>query len=124
MNVGEKAWWIGNGGTYVPTPNANSADAKLFSGVALLPQSSGGQAQVITTKSLMIYGTGRRGGPPGSAPTLFAIDKATGQQVGALPIPGKTSAVPMTFMHQGRQYIVFATGGGSAPSLIAFRLPG
>lgn len=123
MNTGDKAWWIANGGSYVPTPQANSPDAKLFEGVRLLPQSSSFQAQVITTRSLMIYGTGRRGGPPGAEPSLFAVDKATGKQVGAVPIPSKTSAVPMTFMHKGRQYIVFATGGGTQASLVALRLP-
>jgi hypothetical protein len=30
----------------------------------------------------------------------------------------------MTFMHEGRQYIVMAVGGGSHPgSLVALRLP-
>jgi quinoprotein glucose dehydrogenase len=123
MTTGDKAWWIANGGTYVPNVNQNSPDAALFRGVDLLPTSSRGQAQVITTKTLVIYGTGRSGGPPGSEPTLFAVDKATGQQVGALPIATKTSAVPMTFMHKGRQYIVYATGGGSAAALVALRLP-
>jgi len=123
MNTGDKAWWIANGGTYIPTVQANSPDAKLFEGVKLLPQGSRGQAQVITTKTLMIYGTGRSGGPPGADPALFAVDKATGRQIGALPIPTKTSAVPMTFMHKGRQYIVYATGGGTAASLVAWRLP-
>ena len=61
-----------------------------------------GQAQVITTKSLVIYGTGRGGGPPNAKPQLFAVDKATGKQVGAVAIPSRTSAVPMTFMHKGR----------------------
>ena len=46
-------------------------------------------------------------------PQIFAVDKATGKQVGAVKIPSKTTAVPMTFMHQGRQYIVFATGTGA-----------
>jgi quinoprotein glucose dehydrogenase len=54
---------------------------------------------------------------------LYAVDKATGRQVGSVEIPSKTSAVPMTFMHQGRQYIVFATGGGRNASLIALTLP-
>jgi len=123
MNTGEKAWWIGNGGTYTPTPQATSPDAKLFEGVTLLPQGGRAQAQVITTKSLVIYGTGRSGGAPGADPALYAVDKATGKQIAALPIPTKTSAVPMTFMHKGRQYIVFATGGGTQASLIALRLP-
>ncbi|HUR20700.1 MAG TPA: PQQ-binding-like beta-propeller repeat protein [Vicinamibacterales bacterium] len=123
MNTGDKAWWIGNGGTYVPTPQANSPDAKLFAGVTLLPQGGRAQAQVITTKSLVIYGTGRSGGVPGAEPFLYAVDKATGKQVGALSIPTKTSAVPMTFMHKGRQYIVYATGGGAQAFLVALRLP-
>jgi quinoprotein glucose dehydrogenase len=51
------------------------------------------------------------------------VDKTTGKQVGAVEIPSKTSAVPMTFLHKGKQYIVFATGGGSNTSLVALALP-
>ena len=125
MNTGDKAWWSGNGGSYTPTPQANSPDAKLFAGVTLRPQGGGrGQAQVINTKTLVIYGTGRQGGVPGEDPFLFALDKATGKQVGKLSIPTRTSAVPMTFLHKGRQYIVYATGGAREASLVALRLPG
>jgi hypothetical protein len=96
----------------------------LFRGVTLPLQASGsGQAQVINTRTLVIYGTGRSGGP-GSAPFfLHALDKATGREVSKVQIPGKTSAVPMTFMHQGKQYIVFATGAGANTALVALRLP-
>jgi quinoprotein glucose dehydrogenase len=124
MSTGDKVWWIPNGGRYTPTPSANSPDAALFSGVTLPEQGNGrGHAQVITTKSLVIYGTGRSGGPPGAEPRIFAVDKATGRQVGAVAIPSKTSAVPMTFIHQGRQYLVFATGSGSNYTLTALALP-
>ena len=82
-----------------------------------------GHAQVITTKTLVIYGTGRQGGPPNAKPQIFAVDKATGKQVGAVDIPSRTSAVPMTFMHKGQQYLVFATGAGANTSLVALRLP-
>ena len=52
-----------------------------------------GQAQVITTKTLLIYGTGRSGGAAGrQGPELYAVDKATGKQVGAVQIPAKTTA--------------------------------
>ena len=51
------------------------------------------------------------------------MDKATGKQVGAVKIPGRTTAVPMTFMHEGQQYIVFAIGGGNSPTLVALALP-
>jgi quinoprotein glucose dehydrogenase len=117
MNTGDKAWWIPNG-----TPIRVVTDHALFTGVNLPPTSSRGQPQVINTKSLVIYGTGRSGGAPRDT-MLFAVDKATGRQVGAVKIPSKTSAVPMTFMHQGRQYIVFATGAGNNTSLVALALP-
>ena len=118
MNTGDKAWWIPNGG---PTPV--TSNDPLFAGVTLPPSSTRGQPQVINTKSLVIYGTGRSGGPPGSPPQLFAVDKATGRQLAALPIPARTSAVPMTFMHQGRQYIVVASGIGTNTTLTALTLP-
>ena len=128
MKSGEKAWWIPNGGQMVvPTPQPASPDAALFAGVTLPPQPAGrGQAQVITTKSLVIYGTGRGGGPPADANDMFriyAVDKASGKEVGAVPIQTRTSAVPMTFLHNGRQYIVFATGQAANTALVALALP-
>jgi quinoprotein glucose dehydrogenase len=119
MSSGDKRWWIPNGGM-VECP----ANDPLFAGVKPLPHPAPGQPQVIVTKTLLIYGTGRQGGPPNDTiPKLFAVDKATGRQVGAVRIPRKTSAVPMTFMHMGRQYIVFATGQGANTSLVALTLP-
>ncbi|MBP8274462.1 MAG: hypothetical protein KAY59_08515, partial [Acidobacteria bacterium] len=118
MNSGDKAWWIPNGGF-----NQVTSTDPLFKDVKLPPVGAGGQPQVITTKSLVVYGTGRSGGARGADPQLLAVDKATGKQVGAVKIPSKTSAVPMTFMHQGKQYIVFATGSGPTTSLIALTLP-
>jgi glucose dehydrogenase len=120
LNSGDKAWWIPNGGQLVPVTSKDP----LFAGVTLPPAAPGrGQAQVITTKTLVIYGTGRQGGPPNAKPQIFAVDKATGKQVGAVEIPSRTSAVPMTFMHKGRQYLVFATGAGANTSLVALTLP-
>ena len=95
----------------------------MFAGVKLPPVGGRGQPQVITTKTLVVYGTGRSGGPASAAPQLYAVDKATGKEAGAVKIPSKTSAVPMTFMHEGRQYIVFATGTGRTTSLVALTLP-
>ena len=104
----------------------------------------GGQPEVITTKTLVIHGTGRqrrrrsavaavrrpaaaaRGGgaaAPLRPPQLYAFDKATGKQVGAVAIPSVNTAVPMTFLHQGKQYIVFASGQGEHTSLVALTLP-
>jgi quinoprotein glucose dehydrogenase len=120
MNSGDKAWWSPNGG-WLP---AQKLDTGLFAGVNLPPRPAPGMAQVMTTKTLVVYGTGRSGGIGGNAQArLFAVDKATGKQVGAVRIQSRTTAVPMTFMHEGRQYIVFATGIDNNTSLIALALP-
>ena len=120
MSTGDKAWWIPNGGQLLPVTSKDP----LFAGVNMPPAApTRGQGQVITTKSLMIYGTGRSGGPPNAEPRLYAVDKASGKPVGAVRIPSRTSAVPMTFIHKGRQYIVFATGASANTSLVALTLP-
>ncbi|NUQ11017.1 MAG: PQQ-binding-like beta-propeller repeat protein [Gemmatimonadaceae bacterium] len=131
MTTGDKKWWLPNGGVFrTPAPTS-----PLFAGVTLPPQPAiGGQPQVINTRTLMIYGTGRSGGAgrggrgaaggqPLIQPQLFAIDKATGKQVASVRIPQVNTAVPMTFMHRGRQYIVFAYGQGANTGLTALTLP-
>ena len=138
MNTGDKKWWVPNGNRFrdVTTTDPMFAGVKLPRVAAL-----GGQPEVITTKTLVIHGTGRSGGAGGGragaagrggagggrgggpGPQLYAFDKATGKQVGAVNIPSVNSAVPMTFMHQGKQYVVFASGAGDATSLIALALP-
>jgi quinoprotein glucose dehydrogenase len=137
LNTGDKKWWQPNGGIWRDPPATTDP---LFAGVTLpkIPNQSS-QPQLITTKTLLINGTGRsgggggRGGARGGAagggraagppPQLYAWDKMTGKQVGAVAIPSPTSAVPMTYMHQGKQYIVFATGAGEQTKLVALALP-
>ncbi len=116
LNTGDKSWWIPNG----VSTRVTSTDP-LFAGVTLPSLGGRGQAQIITTKTLVVYGTGRNGSD--NPPMIYAVDKATGKQVGAVRIPTKTTAVPMTFLHQGKQYIVFATGAGGNTSLVALTLP-
>jgi quinoprotein glucose dehydrogenase len=116
MNSGDKAWWAPNG-----TMTKVTSTSPLFAGVTLPDQGGRGQAQIITTKTLLIYGTGRNGAD--NPPHIYAVDKATGKEVGRVKIESKTTAVPMTFMHQGKQYIVYATGGGANTSLVALKLP-
>ena len=126
MNTGDKVWRIPNGGRMTtPAPNPNSPDAALFAGVTLPTQGvSRGQPQVINTRTLVIYGTGRNGGAaPDGVFRIHAVDKKTGKELGAAAIPANTSAVPMTFMHNNRQYIVFATGAASNTALVALTLP-
>ncbi|NIP83355.1 MAG: hypothetical protein GWM90_30660, partial [Gemmatimonadetes bacterium] len=52
-------------------------------------------------------------------------DKRTGEEIATVELPGPTTTAPMTFMHEGRQYIVTAVGGRAFPggALAALRLP-
>jgi quinoprotein glucose dehydrogenase len=136
MTTGDKKWWFPNGNAW----REQTTESPLFQGVTLprVP-AIGGQPQVINTRTLMIYGTGRSGGAgrggrggraggqaaqaPANPPQLYAVDKATGQQVASVRIPQVNTAVPMTFMHKGRQYIVFAYGQGANTGLTALTLP-
>ena len=87
---------------------------------------SSGGIGILTTKTLLISGeggvfttpTGQRGA------MLRAYDKATGKDVGEVYMPGSQTGTPMTYMLDGKQYIVVATGGGNIPAqLLAYRLP-
>jgi quinoprotein glucose dehydrogenase len=55
---------------------------------------------------------------------LRAYDKVTGKEVGAVFMPAAQSGSPMTYMVNGKQYIVVAISGGAySGEYLAFRLP-
>ena len=54
---------------------------------------------------------------------LRAYDKTTGADVGAVEMPDKQTGSPMTYMINGKQYIVVAVSGVDGAQLIAFALP-
>jgi hypothetical protein len=55
-----------------------------------------------------------------------ARDKATGEIVGSVDLPTRALGTPMTYMHEGAQYIALTIRpeeSGEVPELITFRLP-
>jgi len=55
---------------------------------------------------------------------LRAYDKKSGSELGAVFMPAGQTGTPMTYMIDGKQYIVVAIGGQAYPSeLLAFKLP-
>ncbi|GMR24180.1 MAG: hypothetical protein BMS9Abin37_2694 [Acidobacteriota bacterium] len=68
-------------------------------------------ATILTTKSLLIYGEGRS-----SAPLLHAVDKASGEEIARVEIPAPTNTAPMTYIHNGKQYIVLSVAGKGMPA--------
>jgi quinoprotein glucose dehydrogenase len=77
------------------------------------------------TKTLLICGEAGFGSSPQGVrgAMLRAYDKATGEERGAVYMPGPQTGAPMTYMLDGRQYIVLGIGGDHSAELIAFRLP-
>jgi quinoprotein glucose dehydrogenase len=80
----------------------------------------------LITKTLVIVGEGQvtttADHPRGAM--LRAYDKATGKEVGAVYMPAPQSGSPMTYMVNGKQYIVVAVSGGPySGEYIAYTLP-
>jgi quinoprotein glucose dehydrogenase len=78
---------------------------------------------LVTKTLLFLAESGNLTGDPGG-PMLRAYDKATGEVVAEIELPGKASGAPMTYWHQGRQYIVIAVSSREHPAeLVALALP-
>jgi quinoprotein glucose dehydrogenase len=84
-----------------------------------------GSVGLVVTKTLVILGDSQITSvthPRGAM--LRAYDKATGKEVGAKLMPAPQSGSPMTYMVDGKQYIVVAVSGGAySGEYIAYALP-
>jgi quinoprotein glucose dehydrogenase len=81
---------------------------------------------LMVTRTLVVMGDPQITAPPGRprGAMLRAYDKKTGEQVGAILMPAIQSGSPMTYMLDGKQYIVVAVSGGAySGEYIAYRLP-
>ena len=66
-----------------------------------------------------MYGEGRSG-----RPLFHAVDKRTGEHLGAVEMPAPSNSVPMSYMHAGKQYIAVPIGSNDHPgALVALALP-
>jgi hypothetical protein len=98
---------------------------RLLKGVSIPRTGQAGILGTLTTRTLVICGdaglftdeTGRKGA------RLRAYDKITGREVGAVFSPKPQTGAAMTYMFEGRQYIVNAVSTGAGADLIAYRLP-
>jgi len=121
LTRGDIAWQIAHGET--PDEIRNHPALK---GLHIPRTGQTGLIGPTVTKSLVICGepqfTTTASGEKGAM--LRAYDKATGAERGAVYMPAPQSGCPMTYMHEGRQYIVLAISGRGYPGeLIAYRLP-
>ena len=120
LDKGEVLWQIAHG----DTPDAIRNHPAL-KGIEIPRTGQAGIIGVLTTRTLLVAGEAQvttAGHPRGAL--LRAYDKATGKDAGSVLMPAQQSGSPMTYMLNGKQYIVVAIGGGSySGELLAFRLP-
>ena len=67
-----------------------------------------GQAALAATSTLLFAS----GQTADNKPHLFGIDKKTGKRVGAVAVPRTGGYGLMTYLHQGKQYVVIPVNGG------------
>ena len=111
MNTGEHLW---------VTPHGDAPDEQqemirnhpLLEGVEGVPTNPGrlGQAAMLVTPTLLLA----TGQTSDGTPHLFAIDKQTGERVGATEIPGLSRYGMSSWVHEGRQYVMIQLQDGVA----------
>ncbi len=120
LDKGEIRWQVANGET--PDRIRNHPALK---GMSIPRTGRPGIIGTLVTKTLVIAGE------PGFGPTpsgqrgsmLRAYDKASGREVGAVYMPAPQTGSPMTYMLNGKQYLVVAISGGNYPGeLLAFKV--
>ena len=117
MNSGEHLWMIAN----AETPE-RIINHRLLEGVDVGRTGIPTRAGVLVTKSLLFVGEGTGG--PGASPVFRAVDKQTGEILAEIDLPNNQSGLPLTYEHEGKQYIaMFVSGGGQPAELIALALP-
>jgi quinoprotein glucose dehydrogenase len=122
LDRGEIVWQIAHGDT--PDQIKNSPALKGID----IPRTgqSGYNIGTLVTKSLVIAGDSLITTSPSGArgAMLRAYDKTSGKEVGTVLMPAPQSGSPMTYMWNGRQYIVIAISGGAySGEYRAYRLP-
>jgi quinoprotein glucose dehydrogenase len=123
LNRGEILWKVAHGDT--PDNIRNHPLLRTFNTLGIPRTGRPGVIGNVVTKTLVIAGeAGFVTTPQGRGAMLRAYNKATGAEAGAVYMPAPQTGSPMTYMWNGRQYIVVAIGGQGFPAeLIAYRLP-
>ncbi len=114
LSTGDHAWMIANGDTPAFVAERLELDPTNIPRTGKISR-----AGLLVTKTLLFAGEGMAG-----APMFRAHDKMTGEILAEIELPNAQSGLPMTYLHEGRQYIVISVGGGGQPAeLVALALP-
>lgn len=130
LNRGEIVWQVplGDGPRHHP----------LLKDLDVGPLGDDTRGNPMVTKTVLFVSSGRpglRGGEapvsvggrplsklPPELPKIRAFDKTSGRMLWEADLPGSAGG-PMTYLHQGKQYIAMAVGLGDRAEIVAFALP-
>jgi quinoprotein glucose dehydrogenase len=131
LNKGERAWMVPNGD--------GPRDHPLLKNLNLPPLGNPGRGAPLVTRTLLFVGEGDsimatpdrvpQGMPlslaPGAGGRKFrAFDKASGRILWETEFPAGTTGAPMSYMFDGRQFVVVAIGSREHPAeYVALALP-
>ncbi len=120
LNRGELRWTVANGDGPRFHPELKALN--------LPPLGQSVRAAPLVTKTLLFVSEGDqinvRTPPNGGGKKIRAYDKATGQAVWETALEAGSTGTFMTYLHQGKQYVVIAIGGFQHPAeIVAFSLP-
>ena len=108
VNTGEHLWMIPHGDMSQEQQDA-FRNNPLLKGVNVDTNwGRSGHAAMMATSTLLFA----TGSSADSKPMLFGIDKKTGKRVGAVATPEMGGYGLMTYMHQGKQYVMLPVQGG------------
>jgi quinoprotein glucose dehydrogenase len=124
IDRGEIAWQVPHGDT---PDNVRNHPALKGLTIPKTGQAPTGGIGLMVTKTLVVMGdpqlTTTPDHPRGAM--FRAYEKTAGKEVGAVWMAAPQSGSPMTYLVDGKQYIVVAIGGGSySGEYVAFTLPG
>jgi len=121
LDRGEIQWQV----PYGETPDAVRNHPAL-KGMNIPNTGQPGSVGLLVTKTVVVLGDSQVTTTPAHprGAMLRAYDKANGKEVGAVFMPAPQSGSPMTYMVDGRQYIIVAVSGGNySGEYIAYSLP-
>jgi glucose dehydrogenase len=108
MNTGEHLWMIPHGDMDAKQQEAFRSNP-LLKGLKVDTNWGRRGHPALAATSTLLFATGQTAD---STAQLFAIDKRTGKRVGAVPMPRAGGYGLMTYLHQGKQYVVIPVNGG------------
>ena len=120
--TGDHVWMVPNG-----RATAYVREHPALDGVDLSGAGNPERAPLLVMQTLLFSGDGAglfASGPGGGGPNLRALDKATGETLFEMELPANETGLPMTYMANGRQFVVVAVGARGFPAeLVALALP-